>query len=61
MDLKETYKRQWKRYVVAIALITLGIGLRIWPLGGLGLRIPYVTFYPTAGSYILEAHRTTLC
>jgi len=47
MDLKETYKRQWKRYVVAIALITLGIGLRIWPLGGLGLRIPYVTFYPT--------------
>ena len=47
MDLKETYKRQWKGYVVAIALITLGIGLRIWPLGGLGLRIPYVTFYPT--------------
>ena len=46
MDLKKTSKRLWLRYVVAIALIALGVGLRIWPLGGLGLRIPYVTFYP---------------
>jgi len=36
----------WPRYVVAIALIALGVGLRIWPLSGLELRIPYVTFYP---------------
>jgi len=46
MDIKKTSKRQWLRYVVAISLIAVGIGLRIWPLGGLGLRIPYVTFYP---------------
>jgi len=36
----------WPRYVLAIALIALGVGLRIWPLSGLELRIPYVTFYP---------------
>ena len=46
MDLKKRSKRLWLRYVVTIALIVTGIGLRIWPLGGLGLRIPYVTFYP---------------
>ncbi len=46
MNLEQTSKRLWLRYVVAIALIAAGIGLRIWPLGGLGLRIPYVTFYP---------------
>ena len=46
MDLRKTSKRLWLRYVAAIALIAAGVGLRIWPLGGLGLRIPYVTFYP---------------
>ena len=46
MDPKKTSKRLWLRYVVAVALIALGMGLRIWPLSGLGLRIPYVTFYP---------------
>ncbi|MCP4713730.1 MAG: response regulator, partial [Deltaproteobacteria bacterium] len=35
-----------KRYAVAIILIVLAAGLRIWPLGALELRIPWVTFYP---------------
>ncbi len=34
------------RYSVAVAAILLAIGLRIWPLGALELRIPWVTFYP---------------
>ena len=46
MEIQKTSKRLWLRYVVAIGLIAVGVGLRIWPLGGLGLRIPYVTFYP---------------
>jgi signal transduction histidine kinase/DNA-binding NarL/FixJ family response regulator len=44
--MRRITKRLWLRYIVAVALIALGMGLRIWPLGGLGLRIPYVTFYP---------------
>jgi signal transduction histidine kinase/DNA-binding NarL/FixJ family response regulator len=44
--MRRITKSLWLRYVVAIALIALGMGLRIWPLSGLGLRIPYVTFYP---------------
>jgi signal transduction histidine kinase/CheY-like chemotaxis protein len=38
--------KKWLRYVVAVALISMAMGLRIWPLGGLELRIPWVTFYP---------------
>ena len=34
------------RYVVAIAVIVAATGLRVWPLGALELRIPWVTFYP---------------
>jgi signal transduction histidine kinase/CheY-like chemotaxis protein len=34
------------RYVVAVVLIAIAMGFRIWPLGGLELRIPWVTFYP---------------
>lgn len=37
---------KWLRYVVAVVLIGMAMGLRIWPLGGLELRIPWVTFYP---------------
>ncbi len=43
---KKISKRLWLRYVVAIALIAIAVGLRIWPLGALELRIPWVTFYP---------------
>ena len=34
------------RYVVTIVVIAAATGLRIWPLGALELRIPWVTFYP---------------
>ena len=33
-------------YVAAVALIAAAAGLRMWPLGALELRIPWVTFYP---------------
>ncbi len=34
------------KYVVAVAIIILAASLRVWPLGALELRIPWVTFYP---------------
>ena len=34
------------RFVVTFAAIALATSLRIWPLGDLELRIPWVTFYP---------------
>lgn len=34
------------RYIVAIFVIIGAASLRIWPLGALELRIPWVTFYP---------------
>ena len=34
------------RYVVPLAIIVVAAGLRVWPLGALELRIPWVTFYP---------------
>jgi signal transduction histidine kinase/CheY-like chemotaxis protein len=38
--------RRVLRYVFAIAVIVAAAGLRVWPLGALELRIPWVTFYP---------------
>ena len=35
-----------QRFGVAIAVILLAAGMRLWPLGALELRIPWVTFYP---------------
>ena len=34
------------RFVVAIVVIFVATSLRVWPLGALELRIPWVTFYP---------------
>jgi signal transduction histidine kinase/CheY-like chemotaxis protein len=34
------------RYLVTFTVISAAVGLRIWPLGALELRIPWVTFYP---------------
>jgi Amt family ammonium transporter len=34
------------KFIVPFLLIFLAAGLRIWPLEALGLRIPWVTFYP---------------
>lgn len=39
-------QRFWLPYLVAIILVVIAAALRIWPLGGLELRIPWVTFYP---------------
>ena len=33
-------------YVVTMAIIVAAAALRVWPLEALGLRIPWVTFYP---------------
>jgi len=54
MSPQQIFRRAWTRYVVAIAIVALAASLRIWPLQGLELRIPYVTFYPAvmvAGLY----------
>ena len=31
----------------AVPLVALSAALRLWPLGDLGLGVPYITFYPT--------------
>ncbi|MFZ2407617.1 MAG: ATP-binding protein [Methylobacter sp.] len=36
----------WLHYTVAVAVVIVAAGLRLWPLQGLELRIPWVTFYP---------------
>ncbi|MFI3156427.1 MAG: ATP-binding protein [Methylococcaceae bacterium] len=36
----------WLHYSVAVAVVMVAAGLRLWPLQGLELRIPWVTFYP---------------
>ncbi len=46
MAKKKPTKNRFLRYIVAVALIGVAVGLRIWPLGALELRIPWVTFYP---------------
>ena len=48
MNLTTITRSSWPRYVVAAGLVFLAAVLRIWPLGALELRIPYVTFYPAA-------------
>lgn len=42
------YNRQHKllKLVVTLIFISTAAGLRVWPLGNLELRIPWVTFYP---------------
>ncbi|MDM8565838.1 response regulator [Candidatus Halobeggiatoa sp. HSG11] len=46
INIQKISKQQWLRYLVAIVLILIAAGLRIWPLDALELRIPWVTFYP---------------
>lgn len=45
-SLLDHKKTKALRYVVTIVGIAAATGLRIWPLGALELRIPWVTFYP---------------
>ncbi|NGZ07490.1 MAG: response regulator [Magnetococcales bacterium] len=46
MNLSGIMPQFWWRYLAAIMLVILAASLRIWPLGGLEGRIPWVTFYP---------------
>ena len=46
MDLHNRIQHPAVRYVFAVFVIVLAMGLRFWPLGALELRIPWVTFYP---------------
>ncbi len=36
----------WLHYIVAVVVVAVAAGLRLWPLQELELRIPWVTFYP---------------
>lgn len=42
----EIRKSSFTRYFFSVAIIILAASLRLWPLGALELRIPWVTFYP---------------
>ncbi|MCL4505199.1 MAG: ATP-binding protein [Chloroflexi bacterium] len=46
MDSKNTFRYAWQPYVVAVALIAVAAGLRLWPLQILGVRLTWLTFYP---------------
>ncbi len=46
MRLGELFRLEKIRYIFPIILVAIATGMRIWPLGALELRIPYVTFYP---------------
>ena len=46
MNIQKIVKHPSVRYIVAVLVVVFGIVLRIWPLGALELRIPWVTFYP---------------
>ncbi len=46
MGLKKLLNQFWLRYVFALFFVAIATGLRVWPLGALELRIPWVTFYP---------------
>lgn len=39
-------KRRVLQYFLSIVAIAIAAGVRVWPLGALELRIPWVTFYP---------------
>ena len=36
----------WRQFLVAAVLVVLAAALRLWPLQILGLRVPWLTFYP---------------
>ncbi|MEN8258109.1 MAG: ATP-binding protein [Thermodesulfobacteriota bacterium] len=44
--LSDHKKHKSLRYIVPLAVIVAAAGIRVWPLGALELRIPWVTFYP---------------
>ena len=36
----------WRRIAVAVLAVAIGAALRMWPLGMLGTRVTFITFYP---------------
>jgi signal transduction histidine kinase/CheY-like chemotaxis protein len=46
MELRSFFKFPLARYGVTVILIIFAMSLRVWPLGGLELRLAWVTFYP---------------
>jgi len=44
--MSSTLNHKVFQYAFAVVIILLAAGVRIWPLGALELRIPWVTFYP---------------
>lgn len=46
MKIPPILQRVWLHYIVAIVVVIVAAALRVWPLQGLELRIPWVTFYP---------------
>ncbi len=36
----------WRRVAITLLAVAIGAALRVWPLGMLGIRTPFVTFYP---------------
>jgi len=46
MNPQQLFRRDWTRYVVAVALVALAAALRIWPLQPLESSLAWLTFYP---------------
>lgn len=43
---RQAYRKYLLDIVIALVIVALAGGLRIWPLDLLGARLPYLTFYP---------------
>ncbi|TAN70599.1 MAG: response regulator [Methylobacter sp.] len=46
MRIPPILQRIWLHYIVAIVVVIVAAALRHWPLQGLDLRTPWITFYP---------------
>ena len=46
MILNPAQRPAWSRYVIAVLAVALAAAVRAWPLGVLGTRAPFLTFYP---------------
>jgi signal transduction histidine kinase/CheY-like chemotaxis protein len=46
VDIEKINKHPLTRFGVAVFVVLIAMGLRVWPLGGLELRLAWVTFYP---------------
>ena len=46
MILDPARRPTWSRYVLAALAVAVGAAVRVWFLGALGTRAPFITFYP---------------